>query len=423
MAEKKQEYSELIGNFERIREYMREFYVYGFKSRNDIDHKSARSYDNERRRIESYLWDYMNFRQTAEGKTLFLSIDSRRTSKNPLYQAWKAKSFTPREITLHFVLMDVLPEKPPFLTMGEIMNQISSRYKENVDWPFELDESTVRKRLKQYVEWGMVEQKKEGRQSWYGRTTSPDIADWEDAVTFFSEAGQLGVVGSYVLDWLGESPETFSFKHHDITRSLESDMLAQILEGIGQRRELTLHDLNRNTRKAHECQVVPLKIFVSTQSGRNYLLGWDKKSKNIQSWRIDFVTKVQLGEPVVDFYEWQAQLAQMQKHMWGISCRATAKRPLEHVEFTVHAGPAEGYIPERLEREKRCGQVTRIDDWTYRFTADVYDTMEMLPWLRTWICRIESMKLDNKRVEEQFKQDLEAMYALYDMEPEGGEDA
>ena len=45
-------YNELIKNFEKIRGYMREFYVYGFKSRNDYDKKSARSYDDERRRLE-----------------------------------------------------------------------------------------------------------------------------------------------------------------------------------------------------------------------------------------------------------------------------------------------------------------------------------------------------------------------------------
>ena len=37
-------YSELIKNFDRIRDYMRQFYVYGFKSRNEYDKKSARSY-------------------------------------------------------------------------------------------------------------------------------------------------------------------------------------------------------------------------------------------------------------------------------------------------------------------------------------------------------------------------------------------
>ena len=52
-------YSELVKSFERIRSYMREFYVYGFKSREEYSIKSARSYDNERRRIESWIGDFM----------------------------------------------------------------------------------------------------------------------------------------------------------------------------------------------------------------------------------------------------------------------------------------------------------------------------------------------------------------------------
>ena len=86
-------YSELIKNFEKIRSYMREFYVYGFKSRSGYDRKSARSYDDERRRVESWLGDYMRFAKTAEGKNVFLSVDSRTACKNPFYKAWKAKSF------------------------------------------------------------------------------------------------------------------------------------------------------------------------------------------------------------------------------------------------------------------------------------------------------------------------------------------
>ena len=34
---------------------MREFYVYGFKNRNEYDAKSARSYDDERRRISAEI--------------------------------------------------------------------------------------------------------------------------------------------------------------------------------------------------------------------------------------------------------------------------------------------------------------------------------------------------------------------------------
>ena len=61
-------YTELIKNFEKIRAYMREFYVYGFKSRSEYNAKSARSYDDERRRLESWLGDHMRFTQTADGK-------------------------------------------------------------------------------------------------------------------------------------------------------------------------------------------------------------------------------------------------------------------------------------------------------------------------------------------------------------------
>ena len=81
-------YSELIKNFERIRDYMREFYVYGFKSREEYSAKSARSYDNERRRIESWLGGYMAFRQNAAGKNVFLSVDSRSIPRNPLHKAF-----------------------------------------------------------------------------------------------------------------------------------------------------------------------------------------------------------------------------------------------------------------------------------------------------------------------------------------------
>lgn len=66
-------YSELIKNFNKIRDYMRDFYVYGFKSRDDYTKKSARSYDDEKRRIESWLGDYMKFHQTADGKNVFLA--------------------------------------------------------------------------------------------------------------------------------------------------------------------------------------------------------------------------------------------------------------------------------------------------------------------------------------------------------------
>lgn len=119
-------YSELIKNFDRIRDYIRDFYVYGFRSREQFEQKSSRSYDDERRRIESWLGEYMSFRKTPEGKSLFISVDNRTVPHNPLFSAWKAKSFTDNDITLHFYILDILADgnKP---SVKEIVNEIALR--------------------------------------------------------------------------------------------------------------------------------------------------------------------------------------------------------------------------------------------------------------------------------------------------------
>ena len=150
-------YSELIKNFEKIRDYMREFYVYGFKSREEYDKKSARSYDNERRRIESYLGEYMGFHQSEKGKNVFLSIDSRSVSHNPLYSALKSKSFTDGDITLHFILFDILRSPEVALSLSEITDKIDNEYLSCFNEPMVFDESTVRKKLKEYAELVLVE--------------------------------------------------------------------------------------------------------------------------------------------------------------------------------------------------------------------------------------------------------------------------
>ena len=106
--------------------------------------------------------------------------------------------------------------------------------------------------------------------------------------------------------------------------------------------------------------------------------------------------------------------------MWGVNCRWNTDR-LEHVEFEVKINDDEQYIVRRLEREKRCGRVEQLDEHTYRFVADVFDTNEMLPWIRTFISRIVKMNFSNRTAENKFKADLAAMYQLYGLD--GGDSA
>lgn len=407
-------YSELIKDFNRIRDYMREFYVYGFKSRDEYTKKSTRSYDDEKRRIESWLGDYMQFRQTPEGKNVFLSIDSRVSRHNPLFKAWKAKSFTDGDITLHFILFDILSSPDISMPLNEIMEKIDSYLSLFLN-PKTFDTSTVRKKLNEYISEGIVIYEKRGKTMYYRRAgdTMPYNTDLLD---FFSEVSPCGVIGSFLLDKQEDRGEHFAFKHHYITGTMDSEIVCSLLIAIHEKRYVTLKTISRRKESIRETTVVPLRIMMSAQNGRQYLMAFIPRFKKITAFRTDNILSAKPGDVCGKFDELRAKLNEMAPHIWGVSTQSMYSGDMEHVEFTVKYTDEESFIHKRLEREKRSGTVDRIDKNTSRFSIDVFDASELIPWIRTFICRITNISFSNEELEKLFKKDIENMYALYGLE-------
>ena len=408
-------YSELIKNFEKIRAYMRDFYVYGFKSRDDYQSKSARSYDDERRRLESWLGDHMSFVRTPEGKNVFISIDSRTIRLNPLYNAWKAKSFTDGDITLHFIIFDILHDPSVKRTISELLAEIDEKYLSGFESPMMFDESTVRKKLKEYCEAGIIIAEKEGRKMYYRRADSTDISNLDEVLHYFSEVAPCGVVGSFILDKEESDTDAFTFKHHYITGAIDSGVLASLFTAMREKRAVTISNMSRRRDMPRRNRIVPLRVFISVQSGRQHLIAYLPEYNHFQSYRVDYLSNVKLEEPTPRFDELRAELDRMQSKMWGVSVKRNKWREerLEHVEFTVKVEDNEEFIVRRLYREKRVGTVEKLDEHTYRFSADIYDSSEIIPWIRTFICRIVQMNFSNKAQENKFKEDLDEMYRMY----------
>ena len=179
--------------------------------------------------------------------------------------------------------------------------------------------------------------------------------------------------------------------------------------------------MNRHNDRISENHVVPLRIMYSTRSGRQYLMAYAPRFKQISSYRTDNIVSVRIDEVCERYDELRARLEQMAPHLWGVSTQsASGQRILEHVSFTVRYEKDEMHIHQRLVREKRCGSVEKLDVNTSRFTADVYDAGEMMPWIRSFICRITDFQCTNRELERQLKEDLRQMYALYGLE--GGEE-
>ena len=415
-------YSELIKKFGRIRAYLRSFYVHGFRHRDEYTAKSARSYDNERRRIESWLGDYMSFGQDESGRRVFLSVDSRAIQENPLYRAFRTRSFTDRDIMLHFHLLDILdgPESREGLSITGLMDELSERLSDFEDDSMP-DESTVRKKLREYASLGLVELRKKGRETIYRRSEDrTDLASWDAAAAFFQEAAPLGVIGSFLRDRMPERFQKFRFKHHYILNALDSEILYDLFAAIRESRMVTL-----TVHKRQQITVLPLRIYIGTQTGRQYLLACSPSgaaadripNARFTFYRADLIDNVKTGEKTDPPEDLSKELDAFTSHVWGVAGSNAA--PLQHIEMTVLAGPEEDFIVQRLEREKRCGTVEKLDGSRWRFSADVYDALEMLPWLRTFTGRIADLQCTDRRVIDRFRADFDALAGMYGMNSTG----
>lgn len=452
-------YSELIKNFDNIRGYMRDFFLYGFKTREEYDRKSARSYDNERRRIQSYLGHLISFRQTPSGKNAFISLEGRSVTHNPLYQAFKAKSFTNKDITLHFLLLDILSGNS--YSLKDILRIMDTEYLTAFQNPISFDESTLRKKLKEYEELGIVVSEKSGRTVTYWLSENEIcLAEYKEAIRFFTEESPLGVIGSYLEDRMqadaekayptgrndengkclpgrndengkclsGRNDENgkclsdkndcagkyLTFKNHYIMNAYDAEITELILQGIHEKRLLEITSFSRGDAGVKQQTVIPYKLYVSTQGGRNYLFCMDADNLRPYSLRVDYIQKGKAGEVCADYDRLLKVCERAGEHMWGVSC--AKYRRYEHIEMDILVGTDEAFIVRRLEREKRCGTVSKVDEETYRFSADVLDAYEMMPWIRTFFGRIKAIRCDNEDVKNQLKIDMVKMLKQYEDE-------
>lgn len=409
-------YKELIKKFENIREYMREFFVYGFKNREEIGRKSARSYDNERRRIESWLGESMSFSRSANGKAKFISIDTRKVSKNPLYNAFKAKSFTSNDIVLHFLLLDILDEAE-WKSFSEIVEGFYQEYADRLENEPEIEPPVIRLKLNEYVKEGIIECRKNGKNSCYRRSADKiSVKDWKEAVAFYSEAGPLGVIGSYMLDnpalkdMAGYSSK-YRFKHHYLVHVLESQILYRIFEAMNSNSDIQVTTIGRSSKNKTDFEIYPVKVYESTQNGRMYILGYEMKYKNFRFFRMDNIVEVKMlgirEKPELIYQKYEELLP----YLWGVSLNNNKRN--EHVEMTLVIKKKDSHILTRLQREKRNGRIEELGNDRYRYEADVSDSMELMPWIRSFIGRIENLECTNKNFERIFYEDLEEMNRLY----------
>jgi hypothetical protein len=424
-------FSELIKHLNRVRGYVRGFYLFDWRTRTDYDEKSPRTYDNERRRIESIFNEYVrseSLRSVAadkKGKKISLMINATDITRNPLYEVWRAKEFRPADMILHFTILEAgEAHRSDGFTIRDISNRITDitsapagKFLWNATTYLPSD-ATIRGKFNEYERAGLLMTKRDSRENRYFLTSlmCADLPEQlRSAVDFFSEAAPFGTIGDHIRDEGGWANEIFSFKHHFIAHTLDDEVLYDLLTAMKERREVTL---TMDVRKSPSpIAGTPCKILSSVQTGRRYI-GMTDKAENdgFTARRLDYVNRVEMGNAIGE----EAYSATLRKfetalgYAWGVSFGMRQKPETPgRVAMTLYIDEkTEKYVLDRLKREGRRGKIERLRENVFLYDNEVWDSNEMMPFIMSFIGRIISLDCEENTAR-RFNEELTLMMSMY----------
>lgn len=415
-------YNDRMRSLDDVREFVREFFVYGLRTKEEFTNISPRTYDEwTRRMLDWFSEECFHSRVVELRKNLkYLSFDCRAYAENPLYKCWKASTFKTNHLIYYFSLINSLSASDETVDRWFI-------YKEAAAFIYDSDAASRKMLGDLFIPKGLIKKKNRGKYTLY-----PPIgySKLHDALSFFSEIAPVGVIGSFILDKCSSEESVLRFKQHFVGQCFDSEILCNTLYAIKRNRNVKIIYSPKNTKqeivdkefidtekvynlRTISTQVFPVTIFSSTQTGRQYLIAWSDKETRFFNYRVDGIKEIEiLGNPSFDCNAVKSEFNDMRKHIWGVS---QGNGTITHVEFIIKVDKDEKFIIRRLEREKRCGEILPVEGYPelIKFSADVYDAKEMLPWIRTFICRIVELHISDKYVEDKFWRDLDEMYEQY----------
>ena len=115
-------------------------------------------------------------------------------------------------------------------------------------------------------------------------------------------------------------------------------------------------NLGKHSNEVRTVRLVPLKLYISAQNGRQNLLAFHEKANRLNSYRLDYMSNIRIEDEICEKFDaLRGALSKAEAHMWGVNCKWNIKHT-EHVEFEIKIEDDEQFIVRRLEREKRCGR-------------------------------------------------------------------
>ena len=419
-----------FSDMSKKRGFIQEVSLSPYKTHGEIGFTSSRNYSYFKSDIKNWLGD--EYVQKAKNNRLVIKIEPRDVQYNPYLLIYKMYITNKLNIYCYFMILNALNKKDKNgafvrLSYNEIFEGLTCvRPHKKLDGVC-CDNTFKAKVNELYQKYGILQRYGTGRNFRFCCTeTKLSLDRWKDAIDFFCEYDGMGVIGSFILDRIErgdyssdalpqpKQESCFSFKHHYVYQVIESDIVEQLI--YARKKHCTVEvEIKSKTSQRYTAKFVPMKFYFNAKNGRRYILGITKNDNDIKlnMYRIDRIISVKMKHTVKEFNDWLPRIAEYEKNMWGVSIPHYPV--LDHIEMTIVVPDEDSFVLKRLEREKKCGQVECIhkENHQYRYSADVHDANELLPWIRSFTGYIVDLTCSSKDVTDKFYRDFNDFAALY----------
>ncbi|KOA19212.1 hypothetical protein CLHOM_23180 [Clostridium homopropionicum DSM 5847] len=428
-------FSDFMKHYNIIRAILRDVFLYGCFSRDDLEEKrklSSRKISYEMRRIQQYVEaEFIRTDRDGRNKLLALSYDSIRNTENFLVKTYMTKSFTQSDLILYFNLLMLLRSEDKLVCFREIEEGLIGRGNISYD---NISSKTVERKIDEMCnKLGILSCETIKRTKHYAiaedmfkELDNKEIEELSIAIALFKNiffpvtAGyyceqSLKDYAAYERDMNFEVKDYFQYKNLHFHPVIEEHILWDLLKAIHERKYIYL---NYNSPKieykdAPKEALRPYKIRYDINCGRFYLVSFAKQNRCVVS-RLDRIEDVEICKKTFsrnkfeELYNWNFI------HSWSTVSLANNQRPEKIKLEIIIVEPQENYIIERIRSEVQLGTIKKIREGCYHLDMIVNDSHEMVPWIRSYsgYIKIIQGRVIIKKIAEDWKEMLESYGAI-----------
>lgn len=416
----------LIRDYSDIRDILRDIYIFGCFSRDDFIKKgiSGRKYDNEQRRIMSYLPEkFIKKKRVGKRVLPYCSYAMTEMPENFMAETYRNKSFTMLDFMSYFLVLAILNTNDG-MSLAELLEVLPDENDEVI-----YTKDNLRKKIDELTEKGLVISEKKGRNVVY-KVVEDSLAVFEDEelvdlywlLEFMKNIVPLEMPFYFLQNKLKlylfaernielDDIHPFQYKSNHLFNILDNEVIMKVLRAISEKKKVLVRYLYRGDEK--EEIIIPIKIIHECTYSRQYLLYYRVNNECIRTKRIDKIVSVDIKATVEDLDLNRAyQEAEAMDNAWCVSNVGCIPDEVK-IEFYINE-ETELYVLERIKREGKNGTLKKVESGVYLFTIKVSDPLEMTPWIRSFGERAKVVYSKDGSLQKHIIEDYERTIAKYE---------